>query len=84
MLLTTSAFSLSAVTCLPVPLTKDALLDIPYLVEVPGEAFLVLFGTPYQAQFKLGLGFPWILVLKHYSEGNLCLSGRHCSSVPAV
>ena len=49
-MLSTSAFSLSIITNLPVSLTGGgggyAFLDFPFLAEVPVEAFCVLVGTP--------------------------------------
>ena len=34
------------------------MLDFSFLVELPVEAFLVLFAILSQVQFKVGLGFP--------------------------
>lgn len=46
-LLSTSDFSLSFVTSFPLSFTREyTKLDFPFLVEVPVETFLVLFGTP--------------------------------------
>jgi len=42
-----------------------AILDFHFLVQVPVEALLVLFGIPCQIQFKLGLGFPDPIPMQH-------------------
>ena len=56
-LVSTSAFSFSVATSLPVSLTMGyALLDFCFLVEVPIEAFLILSGIPSQVQYTRGLG----------------------------
>ena len=58
-LVSTSAFSFSVATSLPVSLTMGyALLDFCFLVEVPIEAFLILSGIPSQVQYTRGLGLP--------------------------
>lgn len=57
--------NLRAVWCVVIRKNRDKifkyltlLLDFPFLIEVPVESFLVLFGIHTQIQFKLGLGFP--------------------------
>ena len=53
-----SAF-LSVVSSLPALLSDGfALLGVPFQVDSPVEAFLVLLCTPHHVQFQLGLGLP--------------------------
>jgi len=79
MLLSTSYFSLSIVTSLPLFLTSGgyAFLDIPFLTDMPLEAFLPLLCASFHDQFQLGLLLLY-LITTHPSSIPMLLPGT-CS-----
>ncbi|KAK4806893.1 hypothetical protein QYF61_012614 [Mycteria americana] len=59
-LLSTSAFSLSVVTSLPVLLVRGgyAFFDLPFLADLPIEPLIIILCVPCQVQLQLRLGLP--------------------------